>query len=161
MKRFARELSRLRAEHQHLDRLSDALLTLINSGDAACLQDVQPYWQEFHTVLTRHLKCEDWILYPRLSSSADQYLSVLAGNMSHELGGLSAQLAEFDAVWDQEARRQEPQAYLQAMRAILQAVDHRAAREEQHLFPAAAKAEIAVQRGGFTAHGVDLMPSLA
>lgn len=132
------ELRRLRAEHHKLACLSDAILGLIASPTADMMERLQPYWQEYRTILIRHLKCEDWILYPRLQSSADSELAAMAAGLFHEVGGLSAQLERFDAMWTDEARRNDWQGYARDMCSILALVDHRSEHEEQKLFPMAA-----------------------
>lgn len=137
------ELRRLRAEHHQLRCLSDAILAKIAQPSADAAERLQPYWQEFRTVLIRHLKCEDWVLYPRLQSSMDHELSATATHMFRELGGLAAQLERFDTQWTATARQHDMQAYLCDMQAILAQVDHRTEHEEQKLFPMAANADAA------------------
>ncbi len=174
------ELQRLRAEHQQLHDLSDVILGLITSSSVDHDSRLQPYWQEFHSLLIRHLKCEDWILYPRLQSCADSELAAMAASLFREVGGLSAQLERFDAMWTDEARRDDWQGYARDMRSILALVDHRSEHEEQKLFPMAASRDsgqgetrpmgqsighVVPERRARPARGmplgVDLMPSLA
>lgn len=174
MSRIGIELRRLRAEHQQLHAMSDVILGLIASSSVADDSRLQPYWQEFRALLIRHLKCEDWVLYPRLQSSTDKQLSALADGLFREVGALFAQLERFELLWTQEARAGDWTAYVRDMRSILALVDHRSVQEERQLFPMAA------QFGGYMAShaiptpkeqtrrsasgialGVDLMPSLA
>lgn len=161
MTRIGMELGRLCAEHQQMHSLSERLRRVMDQRGQFCAAELQPVWQEFHTILTRHLKCEDWVLYPKLSMDDDRAMVDLAIDIFSEVGGVSAQLAEFDAAWDAAARDADPQGYQQAIRAILDAVDHRTICEENRLFPAAQAAELARAEGRDAALGVDLMPSLA
>ena len=81
---LSREMQRLRAEHAALVTLSRILLDMVREN------------------LVRHLKCEDWILYPRLMATGDQELMRITRDFEIEMGDLAGDFIAYDDKWTSE-----------------------------------------------------------
>ena len=75
---IAGETRRLRDEHAALATLSHYLLDLVAAPEPPRPTEIEAVRGLFHDTLVRHLKCEDWALYPRLRDSGDPALADLA-----------------------------------------------------------------------------------
>ena len=68
---LSREIERLRAEHAALIALARIVTELTNAPGPPQLTKLASARGQLREMLVRHLKCEDWILYPRLRATDD------------------------------------------------------------------------------------------
>ena len=87
--------------------------------------------------LVRHLKCEDWALYPRLKARGDAALSRMANEFVDEMGHIAAQFAAYDARWTPEVVAAYWPDFCTETIGILDALGMRIEREDNELYPAA------------------------
>ena len=69
---LSREIERLRAEHVALIALARIVTELLQASEPSRLTELASARGLLRETLVRHLKCEDWILYPRLRATGDQ-----------------------------------------------------------------------------------------
>ena len=130
------ELRRLCYEHAQLRELGDKLRSEIAAPMPVDFSHLQSIRGEYELLLVRHLKCEDWILYPRINASLDKELSHLADRVFAEYGDLADRLMSYMDQWTVAAMRAEWQAYCVDTLSLLDHMDRRSAMEETVLFPA-------------------------
>src|SRR3546814_2271940 len=88
--------------------------------------------------LTRHhLKCEDWILYPRLMATGDQELMRITRDFEIEMGDLSADFIAYDDKWTGERVAADWPAFGRETIALFDILAARVEREERELYPLA------------------------
>jgi hemerythrin-like domain-containing protein len=133
-------LTVLRRQH---DEISALLLELHNQvaryrGPAEA-QAIVLGFSRLTRLLRSHLALEDDLLYPAMIRSQEPCASEMAESFASEMGGLAAELAEFQRRWGVSAvvaasfDRFREDAF-----TILAAIDRRIDREDSQLFPAAA-----------------------
>src|SRR3546814_8246462 len=83
------EMRRLRAEHSDLAMLGKAMCALVAAPEPPPNDEIEALRARLRDTLVRHLKCEDWALYPRLAASGDPALAELASRFAAEVGGRS------------------------------------------------------------------------
>src|SRR6476620_3803591 len=93
------QLERLKEEHRRLAGLAERLSWIIAGDCPPPAQDLYPLRQEFASALICHLKLEDWLIYPRLISSANRSVSDVAKRFSEEMGGLAASFKDYSERW--------------------------------------------------------------
>ena len=91
--------------------------------------------RELASTLIGHLKTEDWVLYPSLVASADAQIASTARTFSEQMGGLAAEFIAYSEKWNANAIAADWAGYCRASRAILDALNHRIARENRELYP--------------------------
>jgi hemerythrin-like domain-containing protein len=134
---MAHEMQRLRAEHAALDTLSRFLLTLVAEPDPPRATELASVRGMFRDTLVRHLKCEDWALYPRLKASGDPYIAQLARDFIFEMGHIADEFAAYEARWPAERVAGEWAGFRAETEAVLGAIAMRIEREEDELYPVA------------------------
>ena len=134
---MAQEMQRLRAEHAALDTLSRFLMTLVAEPDPPRATELASVRGMFRDTLVRHLKCEDWALYPRLKASGDPELARLAREFIFEMGHIADEFAAYDARWSAERVAADWPGFCAETEAVLDAIAMRIEREEDELYPAA------------------------
>jgi hypothetical protein len=85
--------------------------------------------------LVRHLKTEDWLLYPPLVGSNDERVAVTARVFSTEMGGLASDYKAYANRWGAGAIEMDWKGYQRETADILRALALRMAREERDLYP--------------------------
>lgn len=138
---MAQEMQRLRAEHAALDTLSRFLMTLVAEPDPPRATELASVRGMFRDTLVRHLKCEDWALYPRLKASGDPELARLAREFILEMGHIADEFAAYDARWSAERVVADWPGFCAETEAVLDAIAMRIEREEDELYPAAEQYE--------------------
>ncbi len=131
------EMQRLRAEHVALTTLSGFLLDLVAAPRPPRPTELAAVRGMLRDTLVRHLKCEDWALYPRLKTSGDPELAKLARDFVGEMGYVADAFAAYDARWTAERAAADWPGFCDETRAVLGAVGARIAREDRELYPAA------------------------
>ena len=143
---IAHEMQRLRAEHAALDTLSRFLLSLVAEPAPPRATELASVRGMFRDTLVRHLKCEDWALYPRLKASGDSDIAQLARDFILEMGHIADEFAAYDARWTAERVADDWPGFCAETAAVLGAIAMRIEREEDELYPAAEQYDEPVAR---------------
>lgn len=129
------EMRRLRAEHAALATLSHFLMEIVERPNPPRPTELASVRGMLRDTLVRHLKCEDWVLYPRLKASGHPGLIDLAGEFVEEMGHIAIEFAAYDARWTTERVTAQWAPYRAETREMLEALAARIAREESELYP--------------------------
>ena len=141
-----REIERLRAEHAAIETLSRFLLALVAALHPPRPTELAAVRGMLRDTLVRHLKCEDWALYPRMQSSGDAEVMRIARIFVDEMGHIAGDFAAYDARWTPEAVEADWDAFRGETIGILDALGMRIEREEQQLYPLAERLPIGGER---------------
>lgn len=96
---FGHEIRRLKADHAELHALSSLLLASCDARQPAQDSQIVAIVQQYCILLTRHLKCEDWILYPCIEDYMGLSVRRLAEDILADYGDLSTRLAAYEQRW--------------------------------------------------------------
>ncbi|PAL20149.1 hemerythrin domain-containing protein [Sphingopyxis sp. GW247-27LB] len=132
---FVHEMRRLRAEHAELARLSRQLADLLEASAAPPSTEIEPIRAQLRDTLTRHLKCEDWALYPRLRAAGETDAARLARDFADAMGHVADDYDAYDRRWPPARVAAEWPAFRAESRAMLAALDERMERENRELYP--------------------------
>ena len=132
-----REIERLRAEHAALVTLSGFLMDMVTAPHPPRATELASVRGMLRDTLTRHLKCEDWALYPRLQTKGEPVLAELAARFVDEMGHIAEAFEAYDSYWTQLRVEADWPGFCAETRAILTALGDRIAREESELYPVA------------------------
>lgn len=135
--RVGHEMQRLRAEHAGIITLSRLLMNLVALSSPPRPTELAAVRGMLRDTLVRHLKCEDWVLYPRLKTSGDPALARMAREFVHEMGHIADDYAAYDAKWTAEAVAADWPGFAAETATLLDILGMRIEREEQDLYPAA------------------------
>ena len=144
------EMRRLRAEHAALATLSRFLMDIVAAPEPPRPTELAAVRGMFRDTLVRHLKCEDWVLYPRLKASGDRELTRLAGEFVREMGHLAEDFTVYDARWTAAEVAADWSGFCRETEAVLDAIGMRIEREEADLYPVAERLDEPLRRA---AHG--------
>ncbi len=131
------EMRRLRAEHAALATLSQLLMDLIRAPEAPRPTELASVRGMLRDTLLRHLKCEDWILYPRLKSSGNAEVVALAGEFVREMGHIAQDFAAYDAKWTAARVADDWPGFCRETEVVLNVLGMRIERENCDLYPLA------------------------
>ena len=131
------EMRRLRAEHDALATLSQLLMDLIRAPEPARPTELASVRGMLRDTLLRHLKCEDWILYPRLKSSGNAEVVALAGEFVREMGHIAQDFAAYDARWTAARITDDWRGFCRETEVVLNVLGMRIERENCDLYPLA------------------------
>ncbi|MBJ7441316.1 MAG: hemerythrin domain-containing protein [Sphingopyxis sp.] len=131
------EMRRLRAEHAALVTLSRLLTDLIRAPEPPRPTELAAVRGLLRDTLLRHLKCEDWILYPRLKASGDPVVVAMANEFVSEMGHIAQDYAAYDAKWTPERVAADWPGFGHETGAVLAVLGMRIERENCDLYPAA------------------------
>jgi hemerythrin-like domain-containing protein len=143
---MSREMDRLRAEHAALMALARIILAMVGDPARPALRDT----------LVRHLKCEDWALYPRLRASGDPELVRVTRAFELEMGDLADDFTAYDDKWTAARVAADWAGFRRETMTVLARLARRVEREDRELYPladklySAAAPVIAPFRGGST-----------
>ena len=87
--------------------------------------------------LVRHLKCEDWILYPRLMATGDQELMRITRDFEIEMGDLAGDFIAYDDKWTSERVAADWTDFCRETVIVFDLLAMRVEREERELYPLA------------------------
>lgn len=132
---FVHELRRLRTEHADLSRLSRELIALLGAPDAPPPAMLDPIRKAFGDTLTRHLKCEDWALYPRLQATGEAEAADLAREFAGALGHIADDYEAYERRWPPARVEAEWESFCAETTKILGAIEARIERENCELYP--------------------------
>ena len=141
-----REIERLRAEHAAIETLSHFLMAMVAAPHPPRPTELAAVRGMLRDTLVRHLKCEDWALYPRMQSSGDAEVMRIARIFVDEMGHIAGDFAAYDARWTPEAVEADWDAFRGETIGILDALGMRIEREEQQLYPLAERLPIGGER---------------
>lgn len=135
--RIGHEMRRLRAEHAALTTLSKILIDLIRAPAPPRPTELTSVRGMLRDTLVRHLKCEDWILYPRLKASGTPAVVALADEFVREMGHIGQDFAAYDTQWTAERIGDDWPGFCRDTEAILAVLGTRIERENCDLYPVA------------------------
>lgn len=134
---MAREMQRLRDEHAALITLARILTGMIRAPQPPRMTELTAARGLLRDTLLRHLKCEDWILYPRLKASGDPDLIRITREFELEMGDLAADFAVYDEKWTAGRVTAAWPDFCRETAIILEMLGMRVEREERDLYPLA------------------------
>ena len=134
---LSREMQRLRAEHAALVTLTRIILDMVHAPHPPPAAELAAARGQLRENLVRHLKCEDWILYPRLMATGDRELMRITREFEIEMGGLAADFTAYDDKWTGERAAADWPGFGRATVAIFDILAARVEREERELYPLA------------------------
>ncbi|GAO80132.1 MULTISPECIES: hemerythrin domain-containing protein [unclassified Sphingopyxis] len=136
---LSREIERLRAEHVALIALARIVTELLQASEPSRLTELASARGLLRETLVRHLKCEDWILYPRLRATGDPDLMHITHEFELEMGDLAAEYVAYDDKWTAERVAAHWEAFCRETIAVFDVLATRVEREERELYPLADK----------------------
>lgn len=134
---MTREMQRLRDEHAALVTLARILTGMIRALQPPRMTELAAARGLLRDTLLRHLKCEDWILYPRLKASGDPELIRVTREFELEMGDLAADFAAYDEKWTTERVAAAWPDFCRETAIMLDILAMRVEREERDLYPLA------------------------
>lgn len=134
---LSREMQRLRAEHAALMTLSRIVLDMVRAPHPPRPTELVSARGLLRDTLVRHLKCEDWVLYPRLMASGDPELIRITREFEIEMGDLAADFVAYDDKWTAERVDAQWPEFCRETRVLFDVLAMRVEREERELYPLA------------------------
>ena len=131
----AYNLKGLREDHAHLIRIADRLSKVIALSAPPPPAELFPLRQELIFTAIRHLKAEDWVLYPRLLVSTDLRVARTARAFSNEMGSLAKEFTTYAQFWGSSAIARDWEGYCRETARILDDLTQRITREHTDLYP--------------------------
>jgi hypothetical protein len=128
-------LASLREEHAQLVGIVRRLGAMIAEDSPPPSTELRTVRRELTSTLIRHLKTEDWILYPKLFESADPVIAETALRFNTEMGGLAAAFMAYAEKWGSIAIANDWPGYCRETAAMAAALTERITRENQELYP--------------------------
>lgn len=132
-----REIERLRAEHAAIVTLSRFMMDMVAAPTPPRPTELAAVRGMLRDTLVRHLKCEDWALYPRLRATGDLVLNQLAKEFVDEMGHIAGDFAAYDTRWTPEIIDACWPDFCAETIGILDALAMRIEREDRDLYPVA------------------------
>ena len=127
--------SRLREEHANLVSIAGRLSSVIARDEPPPSTDLYALRQELIGAVIRHLKREDWVVYPRLLASSDNRVEQTARSFSKEMGGLAKTFTDYAQRWGSFAIEDDWPGYRRETAKIISALTQRITRENRDLYP--------------------------
>jgi hemerythrin-like domain-containing protein len=91
--------------------------------------------REFGRTLVRHLKKEDWLIYPRLKASSRSGLREIAARLCSELGSFEEAFGSYTRRWTSGGISKDWSGFREDTLAMMQLLHRRMALEESELYP--------------------------
>ena len=134
---LGREMQRLRAEHAALVTMSRIILDMVRAPHPPPAAELATARGQLRENLVRHLKCEDWILYPRLMATGDQELMRITRDFEIEMGDLAGDFIAYDDKWTSERVAADWTDFCRETVIVFDLLAMRVEREERELYPLA------------------------
>ncbi len=128
-------LVKLREEHAQLVSIVRRLSEEIGQDKPGPSAELHVLRRELSSTLIRHLKAEDWILYPKLLGSSDTAVVATARKFNDEMGGLAAAFMAYSEKWGPLAIERDWAGYREETATIADALTQRITRENRELYP--------------------------
>ncbi len=135
--RIGHEMQRLRAEHAALTTLSNILMDLVRAPVLPRPTELASVRGMLRDTLVRHLKCEDWALYPRLKTSGNAQIAQMAAEFVNEMGHIAQDFTAYDGKWSPERIADDWVGFCRETEVVLQVLAMRIEREDRDLYPIA------------------------
>ena len=136
-------LTRLREQHAHLVTLAGRLTGIIARASPPPPTQLFALRQELISAVIRHLKAEDWVLYPELFASRNGKVAQTAHAFSEQMGGLAKAFTNYAQRWGSFAIEADWAGYRRETTAIIGALTRRITRENRDLYPLLELPEVA------------------
>jgi len=136
-------LQQLRKEHAELVAITRRLSAVVAREVPPPSTELYVLRRELSSALIRHLKAEDWLLYPGLLVSPNQLVARTALSFSKEMGRLARDYTEYAERWGSYAIESDWEGYRTETAAILEALTNRIKREDRELYPLLEKLNMA------------------
>ena len=91
--------------------------------------------REFGRALVRHLKKEDWLIYPRLKASSRSVLRETAARLCSELGSFEEGFGSYTRRWTSDDISKDWPGFREETLAMVRLLHRRMALEESELYP--------------------------
>lgn len=125
-------------EHAHIFADIIKLRGLVQSEVSENVLAIVDQLAATHEMISRHLQAEDRILYPALARALDPATAQMSRRFQREMGDLLMIYTAFAARWNSSAQIvADAQAFRDDAAAVLNALHHRAQRENRELYPLA------------------------
>jgi hypothetical protein len=128
-------IKNLRTEHDELAVIGAHLSAIIEKNDPPLSHELYKIRMQFASALIRHLKSEDWILYPALLASSNKRIVVTARAFSASMGGLAENFKDYASRWNAGAIANDWSGYCRETAEILRVLMLRMKLEERDLYP--------------------------
>jgi hypothetical protein len=128
------DLKRLKSEHLTLTAIASRLSAMIAQPAPPPAQELYTMRMKLASMLIRHLKSEDWILYPRLLKSSDAKVAATSHAFVEEMGGLAKAFGDYSDRWTAYEIEQNWKGYQRETAEILNLLARRMVREERELY---------------------------
>src|SRR3546814_11669781 len=99
---LSREMQRLRAEHAALVTLARIILDMVRAPHPPPPAELAAARGKLRENLVGHLKCDDWILYPRRMATGVQELMGVTREREIEMGARRAECNAYNDNWTGE-----------------------------------------------------------
>ncbi|MDO9363032.1 MAG: hemerythrin domain-containing protein [Sphingopyxis sp.] len=132
-----REMERLRTEHAALITLSRIVTDMTRQPSPPRPTELASARGLLRDTLVRHLKCEDWVLYPRLKASGNPDLVRITREFELEMGDLAAEFVSYDDKWTPALVEAAWPDFCRESGIMFEMLAMRVEREERELYPLA------------------------
>lgn len=134
---MGRKIERLRAEHAALLALGRIIMAMLKEPAPSRPADLESARGALRETLVRHLKCEDWVLYPRLRASGEPELVRITRDFELEMGDLADDFAAYESKWTTERVVADWEGFRRETMIVFDLLKLRSEREERELYPLA------------------------
>ena len=125
----------LRSDHARIRALADRLGEMLARPSPPDPVQLLFLRREFGRTVTRHLKAEDWLLYPRLRSNRRPEVRAVAERLCAEVGAFEEAFAAYARRWTSLHISSDWAGYRADTAATLDRLRRRMALEEEVLYP--------------------------
>jgi hemerythrin-like domain-containing protein len=123
------------AEHRQIRILVGRLNEFIARSTPPDPVEFLYFRREFGRTLVRHLKKEDWLIYPRLKASSRPGLREIAARLYSELGSFEEAFGSYARRWTSGEISKDWPGFREETLAMVQLLHRRMALEESELYP--------------------------
>lgn len=123
------------AEHRQIRILVGRLNEFIARSTPPEPLEFLYFRREFGRTLVRHLKKEDWLIYPRLKGSSRSGQQEIAARLCSELGSFEEAFGSYARRWTSGGISKDWPGFREETLAIMQLLQRRMVIEESELYP--------------------------
>ncbi len=123
------------AEHRQIRILVGRLNEFIARSTPPDPVEFLYFRRDFGRTLVRHLKKEDWLIYPRLKASSRSGLREVAARLCSELGSFEEAFGSYTRRWTSGGISKDWPGFREETLAMVQLLQRRMALEESELYP--------------------------